>query len=106
MAALTVESASITGESITPATPNAGGDTFANTGIEKLIVYNNSGGTLTFDVVTTMTVETTLTVDDRSYSIPDGAWRYIGSFSTSIYDTTVTIENYSATAGVYLFVIT
>lgn len=102
--ALTVESKAITGTELTANAAAADGNTFTNDGQTSIIVYNGSGGTLTFDVVTTQVVETTLAVADRSYSLDDATYTLIGTFNTTIYSTTVTIQNYSDTTGVIIFV--
>ena len=103
--ALTVESKSITGTELTANAAAADGNTFSNDGQVSIIVHNGSGGALTFDAVTTQVVETTLAVADRPYSLDDGTYTLIGTFNTNIYSTTVTIQNYSTTTGVTIFVI-
>ena len=104
MAALTVQSPAITGTTLTLNSASAS-DTFSNNGKAYIIVYNNSGGTRTFDAVTTQTVETTLTVQDRSFSVDDGSYTIIGTFNQTVYSSTVTIENWDTTpTGVSIIV--
>ncbi len=106
MAALTVQSPSIIDGTTLTINTATSSDTFTNNGRTKIIVYNNSGGTRTFDAVTTQLVETDLDVEDRSYSVDDGTYTLIGSFKTETYSSTVTIENWdSGPSNVYIFVI-
>lgn len=107
MAALTAQNpAIISGTALTVNSASAS-DTFTNNGKTKIVVYNNSGATRTFDAVTTQTVETNLTVQDRSFSIDNGVYLLIGPFNQSVYGTTVTIENWDTTpTGVSIFVFT
>lgn len=102
---LTVQLRTITGTTLTENPADADGNTIANDGQVLIIVYNGTGDVLTFDVVTTQTVETTLAVEDRSYSLADGTYTLIGTFNTTVYSSTVTIQNYSETTGVTIFVI-
>lgn len=104
MAALTVQSPVIAGTTLTLNSASAS-DTFTNNGRTYIIVYNNSGATRTFDAVTTQVVETTLAVQDRSYSVDNGTYTLIGAFSTTVYGSTVTIENWDTTpTGVSIIV--
>ena len=104
MATLTVQSPAITGTTLTLNAASAS-DEFTNSGNAYIIVYNNSGATRTFDAVTTQVVETTLAVQDRSFSVADGSYTIIGTFSTTLYGTTVTIENWDTTpTGVSIIV--
>lgn len=104
MATLTVQSPAITGTTLTLNAASAS-DEFSNNSKTYIIVYNNSGGTRTFDAVTTQVVETTLAVADRSFSVNDGTYTVIGPFSTAVYGTTVTIENWDTTpTGVSIIV--
>lgn len=98
MAALTVQVAVPAGVTLTENAPDAGGDTFTNNGQTAIIVYNNTGATLTFDAVTTQVVESDLDVEDRSYSLANGDYELIGTFSQNVYSSTVSLSNYS-TAG-------
>lgn len=101
---MTPQAATITGTALTAYAPElTDGNTFANSGTQKIIVANNSGGTLTFTAVTTYTVENTLTLDDRNYSIDDGDTVYIGVFTQGIYGTEVTLNNFSAASGVVIY---
>lgn len=102
--ALTVQTIAITGTTLTANSADAAGNTFTNDGQTKIIIYNGTGDVLTFDAVTTQVVESTLAVADRSYSLADGTYTGIGSFNTSIYSTTVTLQNYNETSGVVIFV--
>jgi hypothetical protein len=104
MATLTVQSPAITGTTMT-LNSAAASDEFSNNSKTYIIIYNNSGGTRTFDAVTTQVVESTLDVADRSFSVEDGTYTIIGPFSTSVYGTTVTIENWDTTpTGVSIMV--
>jgi hypothetical protein len=103
--ALDVETIAYTGTTLTANSADAAGNTFTNDGQTKIIVYNNTGDVLTFDVVTTQTVETTLAVADRSFSLADGTYTGIGPFNQTVYSSTVTIQNYNETVGVTIFVI-
>lgn len=105
MAALTVQTpAIIDGTSLT-ANAASSSDTFTNNGRTKIIVLNESGATRTFDVVTSQVVETDLAVDDRSFSIDNNEYLLIGPFSTTIYGSTVTIQNWdSGPTSVTIFV--
>lgn len=107
MAALTVQSPDIvSGGTVLTANSASASDTFANNGRTKIIVLNGSGGTRTFDAVTTQTVETNLAVQDRSFSIDDGEYLLIGPFTQATYGNTVTIENWDTTpTGVTIFVV-
>lgn len=96
MATLTVQSPAITGTALTFNSASAS-DEFTNNGKTYIIVYNNSGGTRTFDAVTTQVVETTLAVDDRSYSVADGSYTIIGPFNQTVYGATATIQNWDTT---------
>jgi hypothetical protein len=104
MATLTVQSPAITGTTLT-LNSAASSDEFANNGKTYIIVYNNSGGTRTFDAVTTQVIETTLTVQDRSFSVADGSYTIIGPFNQTVYGATATIENWDTTpTGVSIIV--
>lgn len=106
MAALTVQSPQIIGGgTVLTANAASASDTFTNNGRTKIIVYNNSGGTRTFDAVTSKLVETDLSVEDRSFSVDNGDYLLIGAFGTEIYGTNVTISNWDTTpTGVSIFV--
>lgn len=105
MAALTVQSPAIVAGTTLTANSASSSDTFTNNGRTKIIVYNNSGATRTFDAVTTQTVETDLAVADRSFSIDNGDYLLIGPFTTGTYSDTVTIQNWDTTpTGVTIFV--
>ena len=97
MAALTVQSPAIIAGTTLTLNAASASDTFTNNGRTKIIVYNHSGGTRTFDAVTTQVVETDLAVADRSFSVDDGEYLLIGPFATATYGATVTIENWDTT---------
>lgn len=100
------EAATITGTTLTKNATNVGdGVTIANSGAQKIIVMNDSGGTLTFTATTTQVVESTLAVDDRAYSIPDGDWVFIGAFNPGIYSATVTLNAFSTATNVTILVL-
>ncbi len=105
MAALTVQSPAIIAGTVLTANSASASDTFTNNGRTKIIVYNNSGATRTFDAVTTQVVETDLAVADRSFSVDNGAYLLIGPFGQTTYGSTTTIENWDTTpTGVTIFV--
>jgi len=104
--ALTVQSSAITGTSLTAQAVNTGdGVSFTNNERTRIIVNNASGGTLTFTAVTTQVIESTLNVDDRSYSIPDGESLVVGPFTTGLYGNPVTLNTWSTATGVTVYVI-
>lgn len=100
---MTPQSATITGTTLTAHAPElTDGNTFTNNGTQKIIVINNSGGALTFTAVTSQIIEGTLNVDDRDYSLADGAFVYIGTFSTGLYGTTVSLIDFSTATNVQI----
>lgn len=104
--AMTPQSATITGTTLTAHAPElTDGNTFTNNGTQKIIVINNSGGALTFTAVTEQVVEGTLAVEDRDYSLADGTYTYIGTFSTGVYGTTVTLNDFSTATDVVILVL-
>lgn len=105
--AMTPQSATITGTTLTAHAPElTDGNTFTNTGSQKIIVVNNSGGALTFTAVTSYTVEGDLNIDDRDYSIADGAAVFVGGFDKTYYGTTVSLINFSTDTDVVIYCIT
>lgn len=105
--AMTPQAATITGTTLTVHTPElTDGNTFTNTGSQKIIVVNNSGGTLTFTAVTSRVIEDDLAVEDRAYSIVDGAPVYIGTFDTTNYGATVSLIDFSTATSVVIYCIT
>ena len=102
MAEYTVYTSAVDGTTITPVTP-ANGDTFTNDGNTVIVVYNGSGGGITFNVVTSQTVETDLAVADRTESTANGATDVFGPFNTGIYGTTVTLNTWSDTTSVTIY---
>jgi hypothetical protein len=105
--AMTPQAAAITGTTLTAHAPElTDGNTFTNNGTQKIIVVNNSGGTLTFTAVTSRVIENDLNVDDRDYSIADGAAVYIGTFDTTNYGTPVSLVDFSTATNVVIYCIT
>jgi len=102
MAEYAVYTSAVSGTTITKSTP-ANGDTFTNDGNTVLIVESSNGSTVTFDVVTTQTVETDLDVEDRTESIATGTTEVYGPFSIEIYGTTITLQNWSSTTNVTIY---
>lgn len=102
MAEYTVYTSVVTGTTVTPVTP-ANGDTFANDGKTVLVVENNSGAGITFNVVTSQTVESDLDVEDRQISVDNGDIDIVGPFNTGIYGTTVTVNTWSSTTSVTIY---
>lgn len=103
---MTPQAAAIAGTTLTAYTPElTDGNTFNNSGAQRIIVINNSGGTLTFTAVTSQVIESTLNVDDRDYSLADGSYTYIGTFTTSLYGNVVTLNNFSTATDVVILVL-
>lgn len=104
--ALDVESSSITGTTVTANSVNTGdGVSFVNNGKVRLLLVNNSGGTLTFTAVTERVIENDLAVADRSYSIANGESVYLGPYAQENYGTTVTLNAFSTATSVVLYVL-
>lgn len=104
---LTVQSSAITGTTLTAQAVNTGdGVSFTNNERTRIIVNNASGGALTFTAITTQIIESTLNVDDRSYSVPDGESWIIGPFTVGLYGNPVTLNSWSTATGVTVYVIT
>jgi hypothetical protein len=100
---MTPQAATITGTTLTAHAPElTDGNTFTNSGAQKIIVINNSGGALTFTAVTSQVIESTLAVDDRDYSLADGTYTYIGTFTDSLYGKVVTLNNFSTATNVVI----
>ena len=105
MAALTVQSPAIIDGTTLTANSASSSDTFTNNGRTKIIVLNESGGTRTFDAVTSQLIQTDLAVADRSFSIDNNEYLLIGPFDPTIYGSTVTIENWdTGPSSVTIFV--
>lgn len=102
MADYTIYTAAVDGTTVTPTTP-ANGDTFVNDGNTVIVVYNGSGAGITFNVVTTQTVEGDLAVADRTESVANGATDVFGPFNTGIYGATVTLNTWSDTTSVTIY---
>lgn len=87
MAALTVVASARFANAITWANAAGGGDEFANTGKELLLVSHTNGGGST--VTLTITTEATsdgLAVADRTVSIAAGSFHVLGPFPKGIYN--------------------
>lgn len=88
MAVLTATAASSAGVSIAGTAAASGGDSFANTGKEILVV-RNAGGVSTCNV----TLASPITVDgqavaDRTIAVPIGESRLIGPLKPGVYNDT------------------
>jgi hypothetical protein len=85
MATLTVQTAVIAGTAVTFAAAAGGGDQFANSGNERVIIKNGSGApiTVTFDSPTTCSFGTTANAaHDLAVSVAAGAETMVGPLST------------------------
>lgn len=85
MAALTVKTAVQSGTNVNGVAADVGGDTFANTGREALLVRNGSGGSLNVTIATPGTVDG-LALEERVVAVPAGATRLIGPFPPRIFN--------------------
>lgn len=81
MAVLTVNTIDRAGNGLADANTaaGAGGDSFANSGREFVLVFNGSGSPITITAPTPQTV-VGLAVADETYTIPAGARHFIGPF--------------------------
>lgn len=87
MATLTAQAAARTANDLTMSAGASGGDEFANTGKEALLVsHTNSGGST---VTVTISVEKTidgLTVPDKTIDVAAGEIALLGPFDTGLYN--------------------
>lgn len=90
MATLVAQAVSRTGLEPSYDSAAAGGDDFANTGVEFLHVKNGSGSPITVTIVTTVTVDS-LAVADLAVAIPAGEERMIGPFPCRWYGSSTDI---------------
>lgn len=74
-----------TGTSVPGTAASGGGDEFANTGREALLVTNGSGGDITVTAVTQQTVDG-LAVADMAVVVPAGEARILGPWPTGTYN--------------------
>jgi len=105
MATLTVYQASLSGVAVSVATPTAStGDTFANTGLEYVFIYNGNGSTcvVTLDVTATFG-STSAAITDPTVSILTTAYACIGPFPPAAYGATAKVTC-SQTTSVTIFV--
>ncbi len=91
MATLASQAANEDGLTVAETAAAGGGDQFTNTGIEFLLVNNESGGAITVTITAQDTSTTTggfgiLTKDDRVISVGAGAIEIIGKFAKSAYN--------------------
>ncbi len=106
MADLTVVSPARAANALTGESAAAGGDAFANTGKELLVIENGSGSPINLTAVTQQEVDGEA-VDDKVITIPAGERHVLGPWPTSIYsdgDSKVQLE-YSAVTSVTVSVI-
>lgn len=68
-----------------------GGDSFANTGKEFVVIKNGSGSPITLTVATPGTVDGDLAIADRTATIGAGETRAVGPFPVSTYGETVNL---------------
>ena len=72
---------------VVPATAAASQMSLANTEGEMLLVYNNSGGTLTLTIHSHLTFEGgTLTVTNKTVTVANGMYKLIGPFPKALYN--------------------
>ena len=88
MATLTAQSPKRGANSISFSAPSAGGDDFANSGTELLLVqHTNSAGTQkTLTIVTPAVVDGDLSVADRQIVIGPGELHMLGPWPTNTYN--------------------
>jgi hypothetical protein len=84
MATLTVTDISRSGVDIAGVAAAAGGDQFANTGAEFLLVANAGGAPITVTLATAETVDG-LAVADRTVAVSNGVGKVIGPFLRHAY---------------------
>lgn len=87
MAQLTIKSPARVANAITAESAAAGGDKFANTGKELLLIEHTNGGgsNVTLTVVTQNTVDG-LAVSDKTIVIAPGTRQLLGPFPKQIYN--------------------
>ncbi len=85
MATLTVTAIDRTGIQVSLAAADVGGDEFANTGREFLVIDNASGVPVTVTAVTQKTIDGEA-VADKSISVDAGQREYFGPFPTGTYN--------------------
>lgn len=85
MATLTVQTTDRDGAEAALAAAASGGDEFANTGQELLLVNNGSGAPITVTIVTQQSVDG-LAVADKTVAVAAGELWVVGPFPTPIYN--------------------
>jgi len=95
MAALTVQTFTLTGVAVTTTAAAGGGDTFTNDATQQTFLYilNGGGGAITVTVTAqTTSINTTgyglVTIEDRTYSVGAGEAWYIGPFDKDAWNNT------------------
>lgn len=101
MAELTVQPSARVANDLTLSNASGGGDKFANTGVEMLLVQNGSGGSINVTVATPQTVDGNA-VADKVIAVADGKTALLGPFSKATYNDTDGFVNvtYSGTSSV------
>lgn len=93
MAELTIQTIANTGVVPTAAAAAGGGDSFANTGREFLLITNGGAGGITLTIVTQNTTFLNsllggLAVADRTVTVGIGETKLVGPFETNVYNDT------------------
>ena len=85
---------------------DSGGDVFANTGQELVVIDNQSGAPVTVTFVTPAIVDD-LSVPDKLMVVPAGGRRIIGPFPNAFYTNSIGLLSitYSAVASVFVLVL-
>lgn len=102
MATLSVQAPAASGTAITFVAAAAGGDKFANSGSERLIVKNASGGSITVTIDSPGTCNFGASADsahDLIVTVADGAESWIGPLSQAQYNDTNGFANISYSAA-------
>lgn len=85
MATITAQVPARSANPITFSAASAGGDKFANTGKEYVIVRNGSGSPVTLTVTTPATNDG-LAIADRTIEVAAGATHFLGPWPTGLYN--------------------
>lgn len=85
MATITPKVSARAANALTWSAAEAGGDEFANTGKELLLVTNGAGSPVTLTVSTSQTVDG-LAVADKAIPIPAGETHVLGPWNKSLYN--------------------
>lgn len=85
MALLTAANAGLAGVDLAGVTPGGSGDTFANTGKEIVLIYNNSGGSINV-TLDHQNLATGVVVTDPVVAVGNGVTKAIGPFPPGYYN--------------------